>query len=192
MAIVESVSGRPLPQVYQQEIFEPLGLHNIWLPEQPPNELEMAPATVWAGDRPLDLPLALRSIRDLYSTTADLILFLRSLITGSLFSDPQTARIMSGRFRRFTRFWDRSAFRLPQSPIEYGAGMMRLALPRVLTPLRRIPPVIGHTGSTGTWLFYCEDFDLYLAGCVDQATAGPLPFRFVPRVLHEIAGRHTG
>ena len=66
--------------------------------------------------------------------------------------------------------------------------MMRLVLPRALTPLRRIPSVIGHTGSTGTWLFYCGELDLYLAGCVDQATAAPIPFRFVPRVLHEIVG----
>ena len=186
MAILESVTGRRLPDIYRQEIFEPLGLLSTWLPERPPGGTSIAPATVWAGDRPLELPLALESIRDIYSTTADLILFLRALVSGTLFENPQTAGIMYGRFRRFSRFWDRSAFRQPPSLIEYGAGMMRFALPRALTPLRRIPPVVGHTGSTGTWLFYCGELDLYLAGCVDQATAASLPFRFVPRVLHEI------
>jgi len=186
MAILESVTGRKLPDIYRQEIFEPLGLLSTWLPERPPEDTPIAPATVWAGDQPLDLPLALESIRDIYSTTADLILFLRALVTGTLFENPQTADIMYGRFRRFSRFWDRSAVRQPSSLIEYGAGMMRFALPRALTPLRRIPPVIGHSGSTGTWLFYCRELDLYLAGCVDQATAAPLPFRLVSRVLHEI------
>ncbi|TVQ36796.1 MAG: class A beta-lactamase-related serine hydrolase [Spirochaetaceae bacterium] len=189
MAIIESVTGRKLPDIYRQEIIDPLGLLSTWLPECPPGDTPIAPSTLWAGDQLLELPLALESIRDIYSTTADLILFLRAVVSGSLFENPQTAAIMYGNFRRFSRFWDRSAFRLPQSPIEYGAGMMRLALPRALTPLRRIPAVIGHTGSTGSWLFYCRELDLYLAGCVDQATAAPLPFRFVPRVLHEIAAR---
>ncbi len=188
MAIIESVTGRTLPDIYQQEIVEPLGLRSTWLPERPPRDMPITPSTPWAGDQPLVLPLALESIRDIYSTTADLILFLRALMSGTLFDNPQTGAVLYGSFRRFSQFWDRSAFRLPRSPIEYGAGMMRLALPRALTPLRRIPPVIGHTGSTGTWLFYCGELDLYLAGCVDQATAAPLPFRFVPRVLHEIEG----
>jgi hypothetical protein len=34
------------------------------------------------------------------------------------------------------------------------------------------PAVIGHTGSTGSWLFQCPQLDLLLSGTVDQATAG--------------------
>ena len=190
MAIIEAVTGRRLPDIYRQEIFEPLGMRTTWLPECPPEHTPIAPSTLWVGEHPLELPLALNSIRDIYSTTADLILFLRALVSGTLFESPQTAETMYDGFRRFSRFWDRSAFRQPPSLIEYGAGMMRFALPRVLTPMRRIPAVIGHSGSTGTWLFYCRELDLYLAGCVDQAGAASLPFRLVPRVLHEVTSAH--
>jgi hypothetical protein len=61
--------------------------------------------------------------------------------------------------------------------------MMRFKLPRWATPAAAVPAVIGHTGSTGSWLFHCPELDVYLAGTVDQATAGAVPYRFVPQVL---------
>jgi hypothetical protein len=78
---------------------------------------------------------------------------------------------------------DRAALRAPGWPIEYGLGIMRFRLPRVLTPLHPLPAVIGHTGSTGCWLFYCPQWDLYLVGSVDEVTAGAVPYRIVPKML---------
>jgi len=46
-----------------------------------------------------------------------------------------------------------------------------------------MPPVLGHTGSTGCWLFYCPELDTYLAGSVNEVTAAPVPFRMVPKML---------
>jgi D-alanyl-D-alanine carboxypeptidase len=64
---------------------------------------------------------------------------------------------------------------------------MRFQLPRIFTPLRRIPAVIGHTGSTGTWLFHCPELDLLLCGTADQVTAPALPFRLVPKIVRLVA-----
>lgn len=64
-----------------------------------------------------------------------------------------------------------------------GLGMMRFRLPRVFTPLHPMPAVIGHTGSTGSWLSHCPELDLLLCGTVDQASAGAVPYRFVPKLL---------
>ena len=47
MAIIESVTGRRLPDIYRREIFEPLGLHTTWLPAPGPQPQQGAP--VWAG-----------------------------------------------------------------------------------------------------------------------------------------------
>jgi CubicO group peptidase (beta-lactamase class C family) len=188
MALIESATGHSLNEVYTRELFEPLGLRRTWLPGFAPLEPAGRPAAVWAGDRPLDLPRTMVSLRDLYSTAGDLLAFMRALVHGTLFDTPSTFRLMQERWTPFSLFLDPSSFRLPRRPIQYGAGMMRFALPRVFTPLRPIPPVIGHTGSTGTWLFYCPKLDLYLAGGVDQAEAAPLPFRVVPRLL-SAAGR---
>ena len=49
-----------------------------------------------------------------------------------------------------------------------------------------VPELIGHSGSTGSWLFRCPQLDLFLSGTVDQATAGAVPFRFLPRLLRVV------
>jgi D-alanyl-D-alanine carboxypeptidase len=61
--------------------------------------------------------------------------------------------------------------------------VMRFRLPRLLTPGGAMPPVLGHTGSTGCWLFYCPEWDVLMSGSVEEATAGATPFRIVPRIL---------
>lgn len=186
MAIVESVTGQPLHQVYADRLFGPLGLAHTWLPGHPPLAPTAAPADVFAGERAIEAPLALASVRDLYSTGSDLLTFLRSLASGAAFADPATARAMQDGWRRFGFPSSPAALRQPNWPIEYAMGTMRFRLPWFLDPRRRVPPVVGHTGSTGTWAFHCPELDLFLAGTVDQATAGPLPFSFVPRLLRTL------
>jgi hypothetical protein len=61
--------------------------------------------------------------------------------------------------------------------------MMRFPLPRIFTPLHPMPALVGHSGSTGTWLFYCPQFDLLLAGAVNEVTTGLVPYRFLPKLL---------
>lgn len=68
-----------------------------------------------------------------------------------------------------------------------GIGMMRFRIPRLSTPLGSIPAVLGHTGSTGCWLFYCPELDVLISGTVEDAAAGPVPFKVVPRILEIIS-----
>jgi hypothetical protein len=65
---------------------------------------------------------------------------------------------------------------------------MRFRLPWIFTPLGAVPAVLGHTGSTGCYLFYCSELDVLLAGSVDEVTAGALPYRLVPRMLRILSG----
>lgn len=64
---------------------------------------------------------------------------------------------------------------------------MRFAPSRLLTFGRRVPPLVGHTGSTGSWLWHCPQLGLMLAGTVGQATAVTVPFRQVPKALAGLA-----
>jgi D-alanyl-D-alanine carboxypeptidase len=52
--------------------------------------------------------------------------------------------------------------------------------------LAAMPAVIGHTGSTGSWFFHCPELDVRIAGTVNQATAGAVPYRCVPRLLRAL------
>jgi CubicO group peptidase (beta-lactamase class C family) len=125
----------------------------------------------------------MRSMRGIYSTAEDTLTFLRHVVSGDVFDERETFASMQRPWNRFGFPLDRAALRLPGWPIEYGMGIMRFRLPRFLTPLHRLPAVIGHTGSTGCWLFYCPEWDMLLAGSVDEVTAGAVPYRVVPKIL---------
>ena len=81
---------------------------------------------------------------------------------------------------------DAAAARGPGWPIAGGLGIFHLQLPRIVTGFRRMPAVIGHTGSTGSWLFHVPEWDLYLAGTVDQAAGGQIPYRLLPELLRAV------
>jgi len=184
IAIIEAVTGQPIHAALADLVFAPLGLEHTWHPAAQPESV--TPATLWIDKQALQIPLAMQSFGDLSSTVADLLNFMRALIRGEVFDDPATANLM-------TRRWHTFGFSLnpvrtsPGWPIQYGLGMMRFQIPRLFSPLRPTPPVIGHSGATGSWLFYCPELDVYLAGTVDQVTAAAAPFRFVPKVLRVLA-----
>jgi len=181
MAIIEAVSRQPIHAAFADLLFEPLGLEHTWHPAAQPESV--TPATVWIDEKPLHIPLATRSFGDLFSTAADLLRFMRVLVQGEVFEDPSTVNLMTGRWHTFG-FSPNPVRTSPGWPIQYGLGMMRFHIPRLFSPLRPTPPVIGHSGATGSWLFYCQGLDVHLAGTVDQVAAAAVPFRFVLKLLH--------
>lgn len=181
-ALIEQVTRKPLHEAFGEIIYRPLGLERTFHLEASPSVGE-APAVLWSGGKPFSRRLLLQSFRDVFSTAAETIRFLRTLIHGDLFDDPATGALMQARWNRFGLPKDAASLRLPGWPIQYGAGMMRFELPRLFSPLRPLPAVIGHTGSTGSWLFYCPDLDLYFSGTVDEASQGPVPYRLLPQLL---------
>jgi CubicO group peptidase (beta-lactamase class C family) len=187
IAIIERVTGQPLYRVFEEMFFRPLSLDSTWFyGYSKPLESVIDHAILWFEDKPLDLPLAMQSFPSIYSTAEDCLVFLRALIRGEVFRERGTLELMRERFNRFRFAVDPAALRSPGWPVEYGLGIMRFRLPRVFTPFRPVPAVVGHTGSTGCWLFHCPDLDLLLCGTVDQAAAGAVPFRFVPGLLREL------
>lgn len=184
MGIVEERRGASFAQVLEEMVLGPLGLDDTWIPGHPRAGGPRGEVpTLYAGRNIVAFPRFFASIRDLNSTSDDLLRFLMALERGGLFLSPATWDRMNARWNRFSFPRDRASFRQPSWPIEYGLGVMRFRLPRALTPFRPVPPVVGHTGSTGTWLFHAREPDLYLTGTVNQITAGAIPFRLVPRVL---------
>jgi CubicO group peptidase (beta-lactamase class C family) len=150
---------------------------------------------LWVDSNPLEIPLMMRSFWGVYSTAEDTLRFLRALTRGNIFDDPFTLSLMQQRWNRFGFPLDRAALRSPSWPIEYGLGIMRFhdpilkllgRLPRIVMPTYPAPAVIGHTGSTGSWLFHCPDLKVLLSGTVDQARAGTVPYRLVPKILRVV------
>jgi D-alanyl-D-alanine carboxypeptidase len=184
VAMLEAVTKRPLPNLHETLLYRPLGMRHTWFAGQStPLEPTLVPAALNVEGRPFPIPRLMRSFQGIYSTAADLITFMRGLVRGEVVQDEAPLAVMQARWNRFGIPRDRAALRAPNWPIEYGLGIKRFQVPRLLNGLRRMPPVIGHSGSTGTWLFHCPERDLYFAGTVDEVTAGAVPYRVVPRML---------
>jgi D-alanyl-D-alanine carboxypeptidase len=188
-AVIEAVTGRPFHQACDTLVFEPLGLEHTYVFGRAQRaESEERPATIWFGNQPLDAPRTFTSLGPdggIVSTLDDLMTFMRAFVRGTLFEHRRTP---GERERRWNRFgFHPMVLRTPGWPIEYGLGVMRFRLPRLFTPFRPMPAVIGHSGATGTWLFHCPELDVLLAGTVDQATAAAVPYRLVPKVLRMVA-----
>jgi len=182
--IIEAVTGLALHEVHKQMLYEPLGLRQTYFPGRgQPLAATSAPMALRHKGEPLCIPQLIQSVKGIYSTTADLMAFMRQLVKGGIFHRSETLAAMMSSWHRFGFPMDRAALRSPNWPIEYGIGMMRFQLPRLLTPFAAMPSVFGHTGSTGCWLFYCPELDVLLSGSVEDATAGAVPFRIVPKIL---------
>ena len=180
IAIIENVTGKPIHTVFEELLYKPLGLEETFLPGTSPAKPMKPAATVYYQEKPLNIPEAMRSFGDLYSTVNNLFTFMRALVSGEVFDDPNTINLMRGE-------WNQFGFSIspigPGWPIEYSLGIMRFRIPRIISPFRPVPEIIGHTGASGSWLFYCPPLDIYLAGDVSQITAGPVPFQFMPKML---------
>lgn len=181
IAIIEAVTGNEIDTVFREMFYKPLKLNRTYHPGGTPlDPVTPQPLPVWNGQSALNIPLAMKSFGDPFSTTQDLIVFLRALLSGSIFTDPETLEQMRSGWNRFGFMISPVA---PGWPTEYGLGVMRFAMPRFVTPFRAVPAVIGHTGAIGSWLFYCPTNELYLAGTVSQIGGGAAPYRFIPKAL---------
>jgi hypothetical protein len=113
------------------------------------------------------------------STANDTLKFLDALVHDRIFSVRPTLDVMQAR-------WNRIFF-----PFEYALGTMRFRLPRLLT-IRHIPALVGHAGSSGSWLFHCPELDLLLAGTTDQAASPSLSFKLLSKVLSIVQAAARG
>ncbi|MDZ7792973.1 MAG: serine hydrolase [Spirochaetia bacterium] len=184
IALIEAICNAPLHIVHENMLYKPLSLKNTYFPGfSQPLVLTQLPIPLRAGGQIVQIPKLMKSFRGIYSTTRDMIAFLRKLIQNQVFNKKDTFNIMQNNWNRFGLPLDRASLRSPGWPIEYGLGLMRFQLPRIFTSMKKLPEVIGHTGSTGCWLFWCPQLDLYLCGSVDETSAGAVPYRVIPEIL---------
>lgn len=183
IAIIEAVTGDSLHAAFSDLLYQPLGLEDTYHPGARTGAYE--PAALWSGEQPLHIPLAMRSFGDLISTMDDMLHYMRGLVRGEVFDDPATLDLMLGPWNTFG--FSLNPVRLsPGWPIAYSLGMMHFKIPRLFSGFRSIPAVVGHSGATGSWLFYCQELDVLLAGTVNQLSAGAVPFRYIPKILQAV------
>ncbi len=166
-AVIEQVCGAPFATVVRTETLEPLVLTDTYMfsPDTLDRYESVSPFLV--GQRQLHVPLAMASFGvdgGMVSTTADSLRFLRAFAGGELFS-PASLALATARWRRIF------------PPLQYGVGIMKFALPALLTGFRKVPPMLGHSGASGHVLFWNPDCQLFIAGTVNQAAKRSLVYQ---------------
>ena len=177
--IVEAVTGKSLAAAYEEVIFRPLGLKRTYL-------LGYDKGLALQSGVPADVfykSTDITRIRSngaywaeggIVSTAAEMVAFLKALNEG---------RIISNNSLKMMHSWRKWHF-----PMEYGLGTMLFSFPSPVRSLMKMPPLWGHSGSTGSFLYYCGDADLYLAGTIDQADSRIKPFFLMYKAISAFRG----
>lgn len=171
-AIIEQVTGKSIPAVFEEMIFAPLELEHTYVYGCNTPRTGQAPAAIYLKDSPARIPKYLASnVPDgsLVSTVADNLSFVRAFFAGKLF-----AQALFGRMMR----WSSLFF-----PIRYGYGMMYFKMPRLLWPFSPMPELIGHSGSTGSFAYWNPAGSMAVAGTINQIAAPVKPFFLMVQLL---------
>ena len=175
--IIEAVTGKPLEVVYETFFFIPLALKNTWLIGHPRGPVDI-PAYVFYKDRKINKVRSNGSYwadGGIVSTAQEMIVFLKALNEGQIIRH-DTLGLMHN--------WRKWHF-----PLDYGYGTMRFKLPGVVGTVMKVQPLWGHSGSTGSFLYYSADLDLYMAGTIDQTESRSKPFLLMVKAIRLIQSK---
>jgi len=165
--IVESITHKPLNSIYEEIIFRPLSLKHTWLIgySEDMNNINSSIADVFYKDEAI-IQIRLNGSYwadgGIVSTAEEMIIFLKALNQG---------RIIKRSTIQLMHHWQKLHF-----PLKYGFGTMYFKLPQLIGNWMNLPPLWEHSGSTGSFLYYSEDLDLYLAGTINQGESESKPF----------------
>lgn len=121
----------------------------------------------------INIPKFLSSTgNDIFSTANDQMTFLKAFFGGYFFPRDRLKELEK---------WNRIFF-----PFQYGMGIQKFSIPRILSPFQPVPVMIGHCGSTGSVAFYIPDRDLYITGTVNQQARPNIAFQTMIKIINLI------
>ena len=167
--LLEHLSGSTLQEQLQQEIFAPLGLQKTYLYSDPNDR---RPQCLRFREKELPVWKAMASFGadgGIVSTADELRRFTDAFFHGELFP----ASMLDG-----LQQWNRIFF-----PMRSGIGIHLFRLPWIFNPFGTVPPMIGHSGLSGTVAYYDPKSDCSIAGTVNQIDKPGTSFRVMIRLL---------
>lgn len=164
-AIIEKVDGRSYARAIDEHIVSSLELPNTWVYV---DANDSRPVPLRDGPDPISIPKAMTSFGPdggIVATIDDLMKLLRGFFEGRLFPESFLPGLMA-----FNRIF---------YPLQYGVGISRFRLPRILSPFSDPPDLIGHSGLSGAFAFMDRDAGVYIAGTVNNLAKPDRSFRMM-------------
>ncbi len=178
--LVEKVSGLSLDEFFKQHIFQPLGMESSYINlKSSPLNNELPMAEFYVGDTELS---TLKSLSadwgggGLVSTTQDLITFLEAY---------NSNKLVKRKTRHAMQQWVNETLGM-----EYGYGIRKVSFKTLFEDDTNLE-VIGHTGSTASFLWYCPQLDTYIAGTLNQLEASKSTMTLVYDILKLIENEYN-
>ncbi|GAA0743488.1 serine hydrolase domain-containing protein [Gaetbulibacter jejuensis] len=155
--IIENTSGLTLDEFFKQRIFQPLKMNSSYVNLKSSSiENKLTIVKFYASQFELS---SLKSLSadwgggGLVSTTHDLITFLKAFNTNAI-------------VKKDTRFAMQN-WVTETKGMEYGLGIRQVSVGE-LTNTESDLQLIGHSGSTASFLWYCPQLDTYISGTFNQ------------------------
>ena len=170
--IIENVSGLSLDEFFKQHIFQPLNMHSSYVNLKSSSIKNKLPIVkFYASQYELS---SLKSLSadwgggGLVSTTHDLIAFLKAF---------NTDKIVKKETRLAMQNWVTET-----KGMEYGFGIRQVSLGE-LTNTESDLQLIGHSGSTASFLWHCPQLDTYISGTFNQLEVSKSALILVYKIL---------
>ncbi len=173
--IIERLRGKKIGEVFQQEIFGPLGLKNTYLFEVGQQDSALIP--LYYRENSLYIPQAMASFGPdggIVSNSQDSARFLRAFFQGEIFPEEYLFEM--------TAEYNRIFF-----PLRYGVGLMMFQLPAIFTLFRKFPELLGHSGLSGAFSFYAPKLDLYFTGSLNQIAARSASYQMLVKCMQALS-----
>lgn len=168
--ILEIICEQNLADIIQDYVCAPLGISNTYLYN---DVTDTKPAAMYFDTKSFKMPNAMKSFGadgGMVSTASDMMVFLKAFFNGELFPKAYLKDIYE---------WNTIFY-----PLEYGIGISKFVVPKILYPFSTPPEFIGHSGLSGAFNFYNPKKDLYLTGTVNQLHHPDTSFRMMVKIVN--------
>lgn len=170
-ALIERLDGSTFADSVQRRIVAPLGLADTYVFGEETIDRYGSIAQMMAGTAPLEIPLAMTSVHadgGMVSTLREATTILEAFFDGRLVPPAVLADMQSD--------WHPIFF-----PLEYGTGVMRFRVRWYLSPVKRVPAFVGHSGASGVVMYRCPDLGLSVVGTLNQVERRSMPYQLMVR-----------
>lgn len=177
--LISTVTGLSFSEAVTQRICDPLGLNDTFvfsfenLAEFTRVSPLLSATSAYRGARRL---ASLGAEGSAVSTISDMMTFINATFAGTILSPAGVQELAQHQLPIFPR-------------VTYGAGMMGLHLPRLLTGMPKGTVFLGHAGATGHIMFHDPRSKISIVATINQLAPSRLPYNLMMAALRIVNSR---
>jgi CubicO group peptidase (beta-lactamase class C family) len=164
--VIENIVGEPIDKILTN-LFRDLDLTKTYVCKDTSDHY----VPIYYKSKEVHVPQYFISTKnDIVSTAKDQMSFLKAFFQGYFYPRHRLYELEK---------WNNIFF-----PFQYGVGIQKFYLPRILSPFQPVPDMIGHCGSTGSVAFSIPEKGLYVTGTINQQASPNIAFQTLIKIIN--------